>query len=40
MALFTTLPYSKFAHGIFRCAALLKWALEKRQPSRLQVGSE
>jgi citrate/tricarballylate utilization protein len=38
MALFATLPYGKFAHGVFRCAALLKWAIEKRQPSRLQPG--
>ena len=40
MALFVTLPYGKFAHGIFRSAALLKWAIEKRQPSRLQLGSD
>jgi citrate/tricarballylate utilization protein len=38
MALFLTLPYGKFAHGIFRSAALLKWAIEKRMPTRLQVG--
>ena len=36
MALFLTLPYGKFAHGIFRSAALLKWAIEKRLPNRLQ----
>ncbi len=40
MALFATLPYGKFAHGIFRCAALLKWAIEKRQPNRLQLGDD
>ncbi|MFH1602974.1 MAG: tricarballylate utilization 4Fe-4S protein TcuB [Pseudomonadota bacterium] len=40
MALFLTLPYSKFAHGFYRVAALLKWAIEKRQPNRLQLGSE
>jgi citrate/tricarballylate utilization protein len=40
MALFATLPYSKFAHGVFRCAALLKWAIERRQHNRLQIGSE
>jgi citrate/tricarballylate utilization protein len=40
MALFATLPYGKFAHGVFRGAALLKWAIEKRQPSRLQLGDE
>lgn len=37
MALFLTLPYGKFAHGIYRSAALLKWAIEKRQPSKLQL---
>ncbi|ABD68371.1 Citrate utilization protein B [Rhodoferax ferrireducens T118] len=31
MALFATLPYGKFAHGIFRTAALLRHAVEKRQ---------
>ena len=40
MALFVTLPYGKFAHGMFRSAALLKWAIEKRQPNRLQLGSD
>jgi citrate/tricarballylate utilization protein len=40
MALFATLPYGKFAHGVFRAAALLKWAVEKRQPSRLQLGDD
>ncbi len=40
MALFVTLPYGKFAHGIYRVAALLKWAIEKRQPSGLQLGSD
>jgi citrate/tricarballylate utilization protein len=40
MALFLTLPYGKFAHGAYRSAALLKWAIEKRQPSRLQLRSE
>jgi citrate/tricarballylate utilization protein len=30
MALFVTLPYGKFAHGPYRCAALLKSAIEKR----------
>ncbi len=34
MALFLTLPYSKFAHGVYRGAALLKFAIERRQPSR------
>jgi citrate/tricarballylate utilization protein len=40
MALFLTLPYGKFAHGIFRSAALLKWAIEKRQPSKLRLGGD
>ena len=35
MALFATMPYGKFAHGIFRSAALLKSAIEKRQPNKL-----
>ena len=30
MALFLTLPYGKFAHAAFRCAALLKSAMEQR----------
>ncbi|MEI6116520.1 MAG: tricarballylate utilization 4Fe-4S protein TcuB [Burkholderiales bacterium] len=40
MALFLTLPYGKFAHGVFRCAALLKWSIEKRQPNALGLGSD
>lgn len=40
MAFFLTLPYGKFAHGIYRSAALLKWAIEKRQPSRLKLGGD
>ena len=40
MALFATLPYGKFAHGIYRSAALLKSAIEKRQANRLQLGSD
>ena len=40
MALFATLPYGKFAHGIFRSAALLKWSIERRQPSRLQLAED
>lgn len=30
MALFLTMPYGKFAHGIFRSASLLRYAVEKR----------
>ena len=40
MALFLTMPYGKFAHGIFRVAALLKYSIEKRQPSRLRLGAD
>lgn len=40
MALFATLPYGKFAHGIYRTAALLRYAVEKRQPSTLALGDE
>ena len=40
MALFLTLPYGKFAHGIYRSAALLKWSIEKRQASKLSLGSD
>jgi citrate/tricarballylate utilization protein len=35
MALFATLPYGKFAHGVFRTASLLRNAVEKRQPNRV-----
>ncbi|WP_322060620.1 tricarballylate utilization 4Fe-4S protein TcuB [Paraburkholderia sp. J63] len=40
LALFATLPYGKFAHGIYRCAALLKSSIEKRQANRLQTGPD
>ncbi|MEQ1515977.1 MAG: tricarballylate utilization 4Fe-4S protein TcuB [Usitatibacteraceae bacterium] len=40
MAFFATMPYSKFAHGIFRGAALLKYAIEKRMPNKLGLKSE
>jgi len=40
MALFLTLPYGKFAHAVYRLAALLKWSIERRQPSKLQLGDE
>jgi len=40
MALFATLPYNKFAHGIYRSASLLRHAVEKRQPNRLGLGGE
>jgi citrate/tricarballylate utilization protein len=38
MALFLTMPYSKFAHGVFRAAALLKWSIEKRQGAGPDLG--
>ena len=37
MALFATLPYSKFAHGFYRTASLLRHAVEKRQPNQFQT---
>jgi citrate/tricarballylate utilization protein len=40
MALFLTLPYGKFAHGVYRSAALLKWAIEKRQPDNRILSGE
>jgi citrate/tricarballylate utilization protein len=40
LAFFATMPYGKFAHGVYRGAALLKWAVERRRPNRLRLGSE
>ena len=40
MGFFLTMPYGKFAHGIYRVAALLKNAIEKRQKSHLQLGAD
>ncbi|MDO4231861.1 MAG: tricarballylate utilization 4Fe-4S protein TcuB [Lautropia sp.] len=40
MALFLTMPYSKFAHGFYRSAALLKWAIERRRPNPVGAGSD
>ena len=40
MALFATMPYGKFAHGVYRVAALLKSSIERRQPSRLTLGGD
>jgi citrate/tricarballylate utilization protein len=37
MALFLTLAYGKFAHAVYRCAALLKYAVERRQPGTLKL---
>jgi citrate/tricarballylate utilization protein len=40
MALFLTLPYGKFAHGVYRGAALLKWAIERRLPNPLVLSED
>ncbi len=40
MALFATMPYGKFAHGIFRTAALLRHAVEKRQPHPIGLSAD
>ncbi|MDB5882063.1 MAG: tcuB [Ramlibacter sp.] len=40
MALFLTLPYGKFAHAVYRSAALLKYQIERRQPKPFAAGSE
>ena len=40
LALFLTLPYGKFAHAVYRMAALLKFAVERRQPNRLRLGAD
>jgi len=40
MTLFLTLPYGKFAHGVFRAAALLRYAVEKRHPNPVGLGAE
>ena len=40
MALFATLPYGKFAHGVFRTASLLRHAVEKRQPNPVGLGTD
>ena len=38
LAFFATLPYGKFAHGAYRAAALLKYAVERRRPTNLRLG--
>ena len=40
MALFATLPYGKFAHGIFRTASLVRHAVEKRQPNPVGLAAD
>jgi citrate/tricarballylate utilization protein len=39
MTLFVMLPYGKFVHGLYRGAALVKYALERRRPG-LNLGGE
>ena len=40
MGFFLTMPYGKFAHGIYRVAALLKNSIEKRQKSHAKFGAD
>ncbi len=40
LALFATMPYGKMVHGIYRGLALLRFSAEKREPSRLMLGSD
>jgi citrate/tricarballylate utilization protein len=40
MAFFLLMPYSKFAHGFFRGAALVKYSIEKRLPNRVTGAGE
>jgi citrate/tricarballylate utilization protein len=40
MGFFLTMPYGKFAHGFYRLAALLKNAIEKRQPNKFGLSGE
>ncbi len=40
MAFFLTMPYGKFAHAVYRLAALLRYSVERRQPNRLGLSGE
>lgn len=40
MAFFLTMPYSKFAHGFYRAAAILRHNTEKRLPNPVGLGSD
>lgn len=40
LALFATLPCSRFAHGVYRTAALLRHAVEKRLPNPVGLGAD
>jgi citrate/tricarballylate utilization protein len=37
LALFVTLPYGKFVHGLYRAAALVKFARESRRNASPQT---
>jgi len=39
MGFFLTMPYGKFAHGLYRVAALLKNSIEKRKKNHSQFGA-
>jgi len=39
MGFFLTMPYGKFAHGLYRVAALLKNSIEKREKNHSQFGA-
>ena len=38
LALFVTLPYGKFVHGIYRTAALVRYSLEQRDGGEPEHG--
>jgi citrate/tricarballylate utilization protein len=40
LGFFAMMPYSKFAHGFYRLAALLKYAIEKRQRLSLKLSGD
>ncbi|NDY93113.1 tricarballylate utilization 4Fe-4S protein TcuB [Ideonella livida] len=40
MALFLTMPYGKFAHGLYRSAALLRHHVERRLPNPIGLGAD
>ncbi|MFM8555358.1 MAG: tricarballylate utilization protein TcuB, partial [Betaproteobacteria bacterium] len=40
LAFFLTMPYGKFAHGVYRVAAMLRYSVEKRQPNKLGLSGE
>ena len=37
LALFVVLPYSKFVHGVYRSGALLKFAIERKTKTIIEV---